>query len=76
MSTATHESELAAPSTTADAFASAVADATKPALGAAPSSESERSSDFEVQLTIQAIASRILGGALLERAREVDSIAT
>lgn len=76
MSTATHESDLIALTTTAGTNAPAVANATEPALAAAPSSESERSSDFEVQLAIQAIASRILGAALLERAREADSIAT
>ncbi len=74
MTTATHESDLIALGTTADVIASA--DATEPALGTAPSSEWERSGEFEVQLAIQAIASRILGTALFERAEEVDSIAT
>lgn len=76
MTTATHESDPIAPSTTADPIASVVADATEPALAAAPSSESERSSEFEVQIVIQTIASRILGAALLERAQEADSFAT
>ena len=72
MTTATHESDPIAPSTTADPIASVVADATEPALAAAPSSESERS----LQIVIQTIASRILGAALLERAQEADSFAT
>jgi hypothetical protein len=76
VSTATHEPDLIALSMTAGPNAPAVVDATEPALAAAPSSESERSRDFEVQLTIQAIASRILGAALLERAQEADPIAT
>lgn len=76
MTTATHESDLIALHTTADTTTSAAADAARPALGTAPPSESERSSEFEVQLEIQAIASRILGAALLERTQEVDSIAT
>ena len=74
MTTATHESDLIAPGTTADPIASA--NTTGSALGAAPASESERSSDFEVQIAIQSIASRILGSALLERVQEVDSVAT
>ncbi|HET9941432.1 MAG TPA: hypothetical protein VFR25_10075 [Candidatus Eisenbacteria bacterium] len=76
MTTATHESDLIAPGATAHPVAPAVADPTDSARGAAPASESERSSDFEVQIAIQAIASRILGAALLERAQEADPIAT
>jgi hypothetical protein len=74
--TATHESDPIALSKTTDPTGPAVADAKGSALGAKPASESERSSDFEVQIAIQAIASRILGSALLERARQVDSVAT
>ena len=74
MTTATHESDLIVPGTTADPIASV--NATGSALGAPPGSESERPSDFEVQIAIQSIASRILGSALLERAQEVDSVAT
>lgn len=74
MTTAIHESDPIAPGTTAEPIASAAAG---PALEAAPASESERSADFEVQIAIQAIASRILGwSALLERAQEADSVAT
>jgi len=74
VTTATHESDLIVPAATVDPIASA--NATGTALGTAPESESERSSDFEVQIAIQSIASRILGSALLERAQEVDSVAT
>ena len=76
MTTATHQSDSIALSTATDPIGPAVADAKGTALGAPPASELERSSDFEVQIAIQAIASRILGSALLERAREVDSIGT
>jgi len=76
VSTATHEPDLIALTTTARPNAPAVMDAAEPALAATPSSESERSRDFEFQLAIQAIASRILGAALLERAQEADPIAT
>ena len=41
-----------------------------------PSTESERSADFDIELAIQTIASRILAVALLERAQEAESIAT
>ena len=74
MTTATHESDLVVPGTTADPITSA--NAAGSALGAAPAAESERSSDFEVRIAIQSIASRILGAALLERVQEVDSVAT
>lgn len=74
MTTATHESDLVVPGTTADPIASA--NAAGSAHGAAPAAESERSSDFEVRIAIQSIASRILGAALLERVQEVDSVAT
>ena len=76
MTTATHEADLIAPDATAHPVASAIADATSSARGATPASESERSKEFEVQIAIQTIASRILGSALLERAQEVDFIAT
>jgi hypothetical protein len=74
VTTATRESDLVVPDTTADPITSASAAGS--ALGAAPAAESERPSDFEVRIAIQSIASRILGSALLERAQEVDSIAT
>jgi hypothetical protein len=74
VTTATHESDLIVPSTTADPVAPA--NAAGSPLGAAPASESERSGDFEVQIAIHSIASRILGSALLERVQEVDSVAT
>lgn len=76
MTTATHESDLIALSTTTDSIAPAAVDATEPSLGSAPPSKQERANDFEVEIVIQMIASRILGAALLERVREVDSIAT
>jgi hypothetical protein len=76
VTTATHEADLIEPRTTAGPIASAIADAAGSALGTAPASESERSSEFEIQIAIQAIASRILGSALLERAQEVDPVAT
>jgi hypothetical protein len=74
VTTATHESDLVVHGTTAAPITSANAAGT--ALGAPPAAESERPGDFEVRIAIQSIASRILGSALLERAQEVDSIAT
>ena len=76
MTTATQEADLIAPDAAAHPVASAIVDATGSEVGAAPASESERSKEFEVQIAIQTIASRILGSALLERAQEVDFIAT
>ena len=76
MTTATHESEPGALGGADDTVASTAAHTTSSPRGAAPASESERSRDFEVQIAIQTIASRILGSALLERAQEADSIAT
>lgn len=74
MSTATHESDFLAP-------ADAATDEITPPRRAAvereehQTVEQERSADLEFRLEIQTIASRILAAALMDGAREAESVA-
>ena len=77
MSMATHESDLLAPEDDVKEPSEGLrTDSSSGAGRVEPSTEPERSADFDVQLAIQTIASRILAAALLERAQEAESIAT
>lgn len=74
MSTATHPSDILEP---ADAATNEI---TPPHRAAAERGENhplerDRSADLEFQLEIQTIASRILAAALMDGAREAESVA-
>lgn len=74
---ATHESDLLAHEDEAKGPSEGLRPDSSSGAGRVESStEPERSADFDVQLAIQTIASRILAAALLERAQEAESIAT
>lgn len=77
MSLATHESDLLAPEDAAKEPTEGLRTVSSSGAGRVePSTELERSADFDVGIAIQTIASRILAAALLERAQEAESIAT
>jgi hypothetical protein len=74
---ATHESDLIAPEAALEAPSeSPRTDSTSLAVRVEPPTESEGSADFDMEVAIRTIASRILATALLERAQEAESIAT
>lgn len=77
MSIATHESDLLAPENDAKDQSEGIrTDSSSGAGRVEPSTGPERSTDLDIELAIQTIASRILAVALLERAQEAESIAT
>jgi hypothetical protein len=77
VSIATHESDLLAPENDAkDPSEGIRTDSSSGAGRVEPSTGPERSTDLDIELAIQTIASRILAVALLERAQEAESIAT
>ena len=77
MSMATHESDLLAPEAAfKDPSESPGTDSSSGTERVERPTESERSADFDIEVAIQTIASRILAAALLERAQEAESIAT
>jgi hypothetical protein len=77
VSMATHESDLLAPEAAfEDPSESLRTDSSSGPERVELSTEPERSDDFDMEVTIQTIASRILAVALLERAQEAESIAT
>lgn len=77
MSTATHETDLLTPEAALKEPSEDLrTDSSSGAGRVERSTEPERSADFDIEVTIQTIASRILAAALLERAQEAESIAT
>lgn len=77
MSMATHESDLLAPEAAfEDPSERLRTDSSSGPERVELSTEPERSDDFNIEVTIQTIASRILAVALLEHAQEAESIAT
>jgi hypothetical protein len=77
VSMAIHEADLLAPEDAAkEPTENLRTDSSSGAGRVERSTESERSANFDIELAIQTIASRILAAALLERAQEAESIAT